>query len=147
MSPADPIRYRHSLCRDTNGSTAVEFALLVPLYLLLILGLTAYAIYFGAAHSVQQLSADAARTAIAGLDGRERQDLARRFIAGNANGYLFIDVTKLTVEVGDSSTDPSQFDVTLRYDATDLPIWALWDNLPMPNRIIQRRATIRMGGI
>lgn len=145
MSRQDPIR--HSLLSDAAGSTAVEFALLVPLYLLLILGMTAYGIYFGAAHSVQQLSADAARTAVAGIDAQERQDLARRFIANNAGGYMFIDAAKLTVEVGDSSSDPSQFDVTLRYDATGLPIWSLWESLPMPDRIILRRATIRMGGI
>lgn len=147
MSRRDPIRDRHSFVADVSGSPAVEFALLVPLYLFLVLGMTAYGIYFGAAHSVQQLSADAARTAVAGIDALERQDLARRFIADNARGYLFIDPVKLTVEVGDSGSDASQFDVTLRYDATSLPIWSLWESLPMPDRIIQRRATIRMGGI
>ena len=141
------MRHRHGLSSDTAGSTAIEFAFLAPLYLVLVLGMTAYGIYFGAAHSVQQLSADAARTAIAGLDARERQTLARRFITDNANGYMLIDSTKLSVEVGDSKTDPSQFDVTLRYDATNLPIWALWDGLPMPEKVILRRATIRMGGI
>lgn len=147
MSRRNPPRDLRSLLADASASTAVEFALLVPLYLLLILGMTAYGIYFGAAHSVQQLSADAARTAVAGLNASERRDLAQRFIANNADGYLFIDGRKLTVEVGDSATDPSQFAVALRYDASELPIWALWENLPMPDRIILRRATIRMGGM
>lgn len=132
---------------DISGSTAVEFAILAPLYLLLVLGMTAYGIYFGAAHSVQQLSADAARTAVAGLDATERRDLALRFIENNAEGYIFIDPARLAVEVGDSGVDESQFDVTVSYDATKLPIWALWDALPMPDQTIRRRATIRMGGI
>lgn len=142
-----PLPDRRRLTTDISGAAAVEFALLLPLYLFLLLGISAYGIYFGAAHSVQQLSADAARTAVAGLDTRERQDMAQRFIERNADGYLFIDRSKLVVEVGDSVNDDTQFDVSISYDATDLPIWGLWERLPMPNRTISRRATIRMGGI
>ena len=139
---------RHrSFATATSGAAAVEFAILLPLYLFFLLGLIAYGIYFGAAHSVQQLSADAARTAIAGLSAEERRTLAQQFITRNAEGYLFIDPSKLAVEIGDSAVDESQFDVTLSYDATELPIWGLWERLPMPSRTIQRRSTIRMGGI
>lgn len=142
-----PTQRPRSVAANISGSTAVEFAILAPLYLLLVLGMAAYGIYFGAAHSVQQLSADAARTAVAGLDATERRDLALRFIENNANGYIFIDPERLAVEVGDSGIDESQFDVTVSYDASKLPIWALWDTLPMPDQTIRRRATIRMGGI
>lgn len=147
MRTRAPLPRQRSLASDRSGTAAVEFALLLPLYLFLLLGMSAYGIYFGAAHSVQQLSADAARTAVAGLNAQERQDMARQFIERNADGYLFIDRRKLDVEIGDSESDGSQFDVILSYDATDLPIWGLWDRLPMPNRTILRRATIRMGGI
>lgn len=132
---------------DGSAVAAVEFALLLPLYLFLLLGMTAYGIYFGAAHSVQQLSADAARRAVAGLSPEERQQMARQFIERNAAGYLFIDLDKLTVSVGDSGNDAGQFDVILSYDARDLPIWGLWERLPMPDQTILRRSTIRMGGI
>src|SRR5690606_27718275 len=121
--------HRRNFATATSGAAAVEFAILLPLYLFFLLGMVAYGIYFGAAHSVQQLSADAARTAIAGLSAEERQTLARQFIERNAEGYLFIDPDKLDVVIGDSTTDGSQFDVTLSYDATDLPIWGLWERL------------------
>lgn len=147
MNRQRPPHRSRSFATEASGAAAVEFALLLPIYLFFLLGLVAYGIYFGAAHSVQQLSADAARTAIAGLNAEERQALAQRFIERNADGYLFIDRHKLTVEIGDSSADESQFDVTLSYDATDLPIWGLWERLPMPSRTILRRSTIRMGGI
>lgn len=130
-----------------SGSTAVEFAMLCPLYLFLILGMTAYGIYFGAAHSVQQLSADAARVAVAGLDPLERRQLARGFVERHANGYLFINASKIAVEVGDNSHDGTQFDVIVSYDASELPIWGLFDRLAMPDTIILRRSTIRIGGI
>ena len=141
------LHHQRRFAACVSGTAAVEFALLLPVYLFLLLGLVAYGIYFGAAHSVQQLSADAARTAIAGLSAQERQTLAQQFIERNADGYMFIDRRKLVVETGDSSVDESQFDVTLRYDAAELPIWGLWERLPMPERVIQRRSTIRMGGI
>jgi Flp pilus assembly protein TadG len=46
---------------DTAGTSAVEFAMLAPLFILLLLGMVAYGIYFGASHWVQQIAADAAR--------------------------------------------------------------------------------------
>lgn len=129
------------------GTAAVEFALLCPLYLFLLLGMTAYGIYFGASHSVQQLSADAARAAIAGANATERSTLAAGFIQRNGNGYAFIDPAMLAVTVGDSTTDPGQFDILLSYDARHLPIWALFDGIAMPGQTIERRSTIRIGGI
>jgi Flp pilus assembly protein TadG len=132
---------------DRSATAAVEFAILSPLYLLLFMGMTAYGIYFGASHSVQQLSADAARAAIAGINAAERQTLATDFIDNNADRYLLIDPDKLTVSVGDNLSVHGQFNVTVSYDASDLPIWGLFDGLAMPSRTIQRRSTIRIGGI
>lgn len=121
--------------------------MLCPLYLMLFLGMTAYGIYFGASHSVQQISADAARAAIAGLDAAERRRLAERFIERNANGYLFIDPRKLAVELAESITDAGQFDVIVSFDASELPVWGLFDGIGMPEQTILRRSTIRIGGI
>ncbi|MBX9451954.1 MAG: pilus assembly protein [Mesorhizobium sp.] len=144
-------QYRTSRLRmfgtDRSATAAVEFAILSPLYIFLIMGMTAYGIYFGASHSVQQLSADAARAAIAGIDATERQTLASDFIGRNASGYLFIDGDRLSVSVGDNPAVPGQFNVTISYDASNLPIWGLFDRLAMPHRTILRRSTIRIGGI
>jgi Flp pilus assembly protein TadG len=133
--------------RESSGTTAVEFAMLAPLFILLLLGMVAYGIYFGASHSVQQIAADAARTAISGLDQQERQSLVDGFVHRNAAGYPFIDPQGLTVSAGDSSADASQFVVTVRYDARNLPIWNLFADLPLPATVIARRSTIRVGGL
>ncbi|MEO3386062.1 TadE/TadG family type IV pilus assembly protein [Mesorhizobium sp. CAU 1741] len=143
ISPLRP----HLPFRDSSGSTAVEFALLCPLYLLLIMGMTAYGVYFGTAHSVQQIAADAARVAVAGLDSLERQQLATGFVQRHAGGYLFIDVDNVSVSVGDDPADRTQFNVIVSYDASELPIWALHERLAMPAKTIERRSTIRIGGI
>ncbi len=111
------------------------------------MGMTAYGVYFGTMHSVQQISADAARAAVAGLNPIERQQLATGFIQRHAGGYLFIDVDNITVDVGDDPADQTQFDVTVSYDASDLPIWLLHGRLTMPDKTIVRSSTIRIGGI
>jgi Flp pilus assembly protein TadG len=130
-----------------SGTSAVEFAILSPVFFLVLIGMMAYGIYFGASHSIQQIAADAARAAIAGINQSERQTLATGFISRNAGGYAFVDPAKLTVDTHDSIADGSQFVVRLSYDARQLPIWALLSNLPLPDVTIVRSSTIRVGGI
>ena len=132
---------------DAAGSAAVEFALLAPLYIFLLMGMAAYGIYFGASHSVQQLAADAARASVAGVSQSEREALAGGFVDRNAAGYPFIDPERLAVRVSESATDSNQFDVVVSFDASRLPIWGLFERLPMPDQTIKRRSTIRIGGI
>ncbi len=137
----------NSFCRCRAGTSAVEFAILSPLFLLFIFGMIAYGIYFGASHSVQQIAADAARTAIAGLTEQERVSLATNYIDRNAASYPFVDSTKLKLDITDSSSDPDQFTVAVHYDARDLPIWNLLRDLPLPGMTISQASTIRMGGL
>lgn len=131
----------------SKGVAAVEFALLCPLYIFLVTGMTAYGVYYGAAHSLQQLSADAARIAVAGLSRAERQQLAAAYIAQNSGRYMFVQPDNLSVNIDDSAADGTQFEVTLSYDARVLPIWGLLDGLPMPGQTILRSSTIRIGGL
>lgn len=121
--------------------------MLAPLFILLILGMIAYGIYFGASHSVQQIAADAARTALSGLDQNERQLLVTAFVQNNAAGYPFIDPDKLSITAQDSTADANQFVVAVQYDARGLPIWNLLQDLPLPGTTIAKRSTIRIGGL
>ena len=137
---------RRFLCHS-SGTSAVEFALLAPLFIVFLLGMVAYGIYFGASHSIQQIAADAARTALSGLDQPERQSLVDGFIHNNARGYPFVDPAGLTVSAEDSTADGTQFVVSVRYDARSLPIWNLLGDLPLPDVVISRQSTIRIGGL
>ena len=129
------------------GTAAIEFAILTPVYLLMLAGMLAYGIYFGAAHALQQLAADAARTAIAGRDATERDLLVSDYLRRNAAAYMLIDPARLVHTIGDSAADPNQYEVRLSYDAAHLPIWSLHPPLPLPGRTIVYGATIRRGGI
>jgi Flp pilus assembly protein TadG len=132
---------------DISGSLAVEFALIAPVLIASMLGMAAYGIYFGAAHSVQQLSADSARIAVAGMSSNEREQLVKDYITKNSGDYMFLDPNAITVHVTDAAADPTQSNVSIRYDATDLPIWNLYLPLPLPAKTISRTSTIRIGGM
>lgn len=132
---------------DDRGASAVEFAILAPIFLIMIFGMIAYAIYFGAAHSVQQIAADAARASVAGLDGPERNALVSTYISNNGGGYVLLDPDALTFTVGDKSGDASQYEVTVSYDASSLPIWGLQPWLPLPSSTIRHVYSIRKGGL
>jgi Flp pilus assembly protein TadG len=128
------------------GASAAEFALLVPVFMFLVVGGLAYGLYFGAAHSVQQLAADAARTSIAGTSAAERESLVASYVAANAGTYALIEAARVGFIARPSPADPNQFLVTISYDASSLPIWNLDLPLPTPGRIIRHRSTIRNGG-
>ena len=65
------------------GSAAIEFALVAPVFLAMLLGILVYGLYFGLSHSVEQLAAQAARVSVAGLDDQERETLAEAYLTDN----------------------------------------------------------------
>lgn len=133
------------LLRDREGASAIEFALVAPLFILVLTTIAAYGIYFGAALSVEQIAADAARYSVAGLTPAERSDLALQYIEKATLDNPFIDRNDLTVNVATDPAAPQQFTVSLSYDAKTLPIWNIF-SFPLPSKDIRRFATIRIGG-
>jgi Flp pilus assembly protein TadG len=131
--------------RDQGGAAAIEFAIVAPLFILILMSLIGYGIYLGVAHSVQQLAADAARASIAGLNEDEREELAKKFITNSKISNGFLDQSKLSVTVAGDAANTEQFTVTLTYDASGLPIWSLY-SFAMPSKEISRFSTIRVGG-
>ena len=132
--------------RDQSGVAAIEFAIVAPVFFLMVFGLLAYAIYFGMVHSVQQLAADAARASVAGITVSERASLAKSNIQSSIANYPLLDPKKLTVDANPSGSDPNLFSVDLRYDASTNTLFALEGLVPMPPKIIERQAVVRRGG-
>lgn len=137
--------FRNFLHR-TNGAAALEFAIIAPVFFMTVFSMIAYGIYLGAVHSVQQVSADAARAAVAGLSQAERQTLARDYIQRSLMRHPFIDAQQVEVEVADDSANPNQFTVSVSYDASHLPVWSLY-SYAMPDTEITGFSTIRLGGL
>lgn len=132
--------------KDRHGTAALEFALVAPLFFLTIFTLIGYGIYLSANYAVQQIAADAARMAVAGLSQTERQTLANNYINTSISSYNFIKKDKMKIDVKDDVNDASQFTVSLAYDSSDLPIWNLF-SFALPDKNIKKFATIRLGGM
>lgn len=133
--------------KDESGSSAVEFAMIAPVFLFMLLGMIAYGIYFGAAHAVQQIAANAARSAVAGLDLTEQRELALASAQASAtnNGLILID--NLEIHVTPETSRPDLVRVTVTYDANQLPIWDLGPPIPLPDKTIRRVSVIPAGGL
>lgn len=129
-----------------GGAAAVEFAFVFPVALIFFFGLLAYGMYFGAAHSVQQLAADAARASVSGLDNAERTAIAQAHVEASGGSYPFLRADRISVLAEALEADPSQFRVRVSFNSEDLPIWALSGLIPLPRKTIERVAVIKRGG-
>jgi len=143
MKPSHIAAYFSS---DRDGASAIEFAIVLPVFVLIVFGILTYGIYLGSAHSVEQLAADAARVSIAGLTDAERTQIVTNYVSANAKTYPLLKAEKVAVVAGPIPSDTSQFRVSVRFDARDLPIWAMEGLLPLPDRTIERSAVIKRGG-
>ena len=134
------------LSKDRSGTSALEFAIIAPLFFLVLFTLIAYGIYLSVTHAVQQVAADAARTAVAGLNTNERITLVNHYLDASRFDYAFLNRAKMQVVVSDDPANPEQFTVRITYDSGDLPIWKLF-TFALPHQKIERYATVRVGGL
>ena len=130
-------------CR--RGASAVEFAMLLPVFLSIIFGIVVFGSYFAVVHGVQQLAAEAARSSVAGLTETERGSIASTYVASNAATYPLINASKLSVNAATSSSNANVFVVTVNYDASSMFIYSL-PFVPMPPSQVARSAAIPYGG-
>lgn len=130
------------LKRDRRGVAAVEFALVCPILIFLMIAMVVWGGWFWLAHSVQSLAAEGARAAVAGLDTAEREALARAAVAAHTPG-LGVEAGLIAVAV---ESDEQLIRVRVSYDATEHPVLILADLTPSPPRMIERSASVRTGG-
>ena len=126
-----------------RGAAAVEFAILGPVLILMLIGILVYGGYFLMAHSVQQLANDAARAALGGLSDTERHSLASASLASELPAYGFLDPRQVQLAYADQA---QVMTVNVAYDASASPLWALHGVIPMPPSAIVRSASVQVGG-
>ena len=125
---------------ERKGAAAVEFALVGPLMILLLVAIITYGGWFLTAHAVQSLASEGARAAIGGLDLAERRDLAREAI-GDAVLDAGLEPARTTVG---ASAETDRVRVLVAYDMTGHPLMQLGGMLPRPPMVIRRSAVIRI---
>ena len=140
------MKYRPKSLSCNRGVAAVEFAIVAPVFMFLLFGMIAYGVFFGAVHSVQQLAANSARAAMGGFDLEEREELVRDHVTAVLTNDGLLKPENLIVSVNEVEDRADFIKVTISYDATTLPIWNLYNGLPLPEPVIRREAIIRSGG-
>ena len=128
-----PVKTRISAFRrNPQATSAVEFALVLPLFLVLVFGIIIFGSYLAVVHGIQQLAAEAARSSVAGLSDTERKNLAASYVTANAASYPLIAPEHLTVNATTSAGAERVFVVTVDYDASGMFIYALPNFVPSP---------------
>lgn len=126
-----------------KGSAAIEFAIVGPVMILLLMGMVVYGGWFWLAQSVQTLATESARAAVGGLDAAEQERLARDFITREAQAGAGLDPAALGVSV---SSDTTAIRVQVSFDVSHHPLMAMAAVLPPPPSVIRRTAVVRTGG-
>ncbi|WP_426024573.1 TadE/TadG family type IV pilus assembly protein [Brevundimonas sp. PWP3-1b1] len=139
MRTSGPILQKNR--RGREGAAAVEFALVGPILILLLIAIVVYGGWFLMAQSVQALASEGARAAVGGLDAVERDALARREVTAAVRGVA-LDPDRTTIEVAEEA---GRLRVVVVYDTGDSLVMALGGMLPRPPVVIRRSAVIHVG--
>ena len=131
---------------DSGATSAIEFALIAPILLLLIFAIIGYGYVFGVYHGIQQIASEAARASVSGLNDAERETIARDFVAANASSYAMIDPAKLKVTTTRSGPPRQTFEVAVAYDMSDTVFRSIAGLVSLPPPVVERRAVIQRGG-
>jgi Flp pilus assembly protein TadG len=138
--------WHNEIRKDRRGVAAIEFALIAPVFFLLLLGIAAYGIYFSAISSLQELTADAARASVAGVSADERQTIVSAYVTQSKPNYRLLSGHPINVTASPYPGDPTRYTVTLQTDISNLPLQGQTGIFPMPSAVIQRTAVVRIGG-
>jgi hypothetical protein len=126
-----------------DGASALEFAILAPVALLILIGMIAYGLIFSTHLSLQHLLAETGRATIPGLGQQERQSLARLHFDGSLDAYPLLDPTAARLEIHD---DGRYTEVLITYSLDGHPAYAFEGLLPLPASPYVYRQVIRNGG-
>lgn len=128
------------LKRDQSGAIVVEAALTLPIIVFLLSGILSYALYFMAAHSLQQGANEGARASLAGLNQTERDELAAAAVKRAVSGGVIVKPQAVTFA---SRVKGNFYTVDIAYDATGDALLSK-SLVPMPSPKIVRSATIEL---
>lgn len=133
----------HRRPRRRTGSAAVEFAIVGPLMILMVMSMLVYGGWLWLAQSVQTLATESARAAIGGLDAAEQRRLVETFINAEAQSVAVLDRDHLSFAV---DSEPGVIRVRVALDVSDHPLMMMSVVTPPPPSTIRRAAVVRTGG-
>jgi Flp pilus assembly protein TadG len=132
--------------RGRRGTAALEFAMVAPVLILIIMGVMIFGLYMALLHEVQELASSAARASVAGLTQTERNTLATNFINNFVASSGLLVPADVTVATTTTGTPPTSYRVSVTYNLKDTPIPALGSLVSLTSTSIQRTAIVQFGG-
>ena len=129
-----------------SGTAALEFAVVAPVLMLMLIGMVLLGFYFTLLHEVQELASSSARASVAGVTDVERQALAQQFVADYTAASGLLLPADITVATGTVGSPAIAYQVSVTYDLKDTPIPALGSLISLPAATIQRVAQVQLGG-
>lgn len=126
-----------------QGAAAVEFAIVLPLFLALLACMVVFGGWLWMAQTVQHMASEGARAAIGGLNTGEREALARAAAVSAARGSgLRPDALAASI-----AEEDGRIVVVIDYNTAGHPLMALASLAPArPADMIRRTAIVRTGG-
>ena len=131
------------LRRDRRAAALIEFALLLPMLLSLVMGVICYGQYIWLAHSVQTAANDATRAIVAGMTTSERLTLARAAVATDMASVPELRDKQIALAIEEGG---ARVTVKLRFDARALTLLST-GMVPLPEPIIERRAVVALSAL
>lgn len=112
-------------CKSDAGIVALEFALIVPFFLLLIFATMAFALYFATFVAVIHGANEGARASVGGISATERGQLAVASVQSIFGSYAPL-LNPAHVVVATQAASASMFKVTVSYPLSDLDFGAFY---------------------
>ena len=134
------------LARHRSGVAALEFALIAPVFILMLIAMIAMGFYLMLLHEVQELASSAARSSVAGLNEAERNTLAQAFVANYLAASALLVATDVNVRTTTTGTPPQNYAVSISYNLNDTPIPFLSGIVGINFSTINSTAIVEFGG-
>jgi Flp pilus assembly pilin Flp len=124
---------RHRIIKSEKGASAVEFALILPLLIMLVFGIVEFGIAFNNYVTITHAAREGARIAAVDLNN---PDLKNIIIERSYPVSITPDDITISTPEGTNIGDPVEVEITYNISIT-IPLVGSWD-IPLKNKAIMR---------
>lgn len=137
----------HGEAGRETGAVALEFAIVAPLFFMLLIAILVYGIYFTVWIGVTGAAQEGARASVAGLSPAERKALAVNTVNKILDDMPIVARDHATVIADAVQGDPRLFQVSVTYDFSSFGFGAYAALLPLPAASPTATVTVSNGAM
>lgn len=132
---------------DSSGTTVIEFALLAPVFLMLVFGIIVYGLFFATDIAITYAASEAARASEAGLSDSERESIANSTAQAIIQNYSpLLALSSVTITSGPVTGNGGLFQVSITYNFQSFGLEGLSRLLPIPTVNPSANVVVSHGG-